>query len=639
MLILFNNLINNFKRARLLFPQKDRIAIICVTITIFICLTFLPQLSNWAETKALDLKTILGSYLINPNYEDDIIILAIDEKTLKNSQQVWPWPKDYWAKIINATNQKLSPKATLIDIFFQVKDKNSPELTTLSNEIKNTKNTGLVAIFEENFTKFGKQLKFFPPTKKLKKSSAFWGNSQQPIDPDGFIRTFLLSDFRMDKKHISYEICKFLNLRLPPLQTIESLKKAKCLIRFQSPRHRFKKISLNDLLNGKLDLANIKNKIVVIGATAPSLKDFHKTPIGIISGPELLCHTISTLKSGNIQFIEYSKTSRFIHKIIAILLSLFIFSSLIKDSQQNKALLIAFIVMPLLLISYSLFPAFHPPIALTYLVFIFSSAVILAMMRFIKVNRVQQSLHEAEICGKVQAKYLPKKDFNLEAGLEITGKCIPYQNAGGDYYDYFKIDENRVFFLLGDVSGHGVSASMLTTAAKAVVSMHSALEDFKVENILSDLNSVIIKLTKRRMMMSAVAGIIDYSSNKVTIYSSGHLPGILKTPGKIDELAIPGLPLGVSKKKMKLSSKEFEIPKNGKLFLYSDGIIEGLNWQNEMLGFDKFNEIIDNMSMEISGKAALEKLYLELEAHTKGRAFNDDVTILVLTFKPKEVTQ
>ncbi len=102
------------------------------------------------------------------------------------------------------------------------------------------------------------------------------------------------------------------------------------------------------------------------------------------------------------------------------------------------------------------------------------------------------------------------------------------------------------------------------------------------------------------------------------------------------EIPLPGLPLGVSKKKRPVSMREIDIPENGKLFVYSDGIIEGLNWENQMLGYETFNRLVAELPPGQSCELDVDSLIEDLRRHSQGRNFEDDVTILVVDFKKEE---
>ena len=133
-----------------------------------------------------------------------------------------------------------------------------------------------------------------------------------------------------------------------------------------------------------------------------------------------------------------------------------------------------------------------------------------------------------------------------------------------------------------------------------------------------------------------IAGIVDLDTRKLTLASAGHLPCVMKTGQTATEIPLPGLPLGVGKKKRAMSIKEIDIPENGKLFVYSDGIIEGLNWANEMLGYDSFYKLVADLPDGQACEQDVDDLLSSLKIHAQGRSFEDDVTLLIIDFAKGE---
>lgn len=625
-----------FKRLRfelnsfnLLFQSRDKTI---VTFFVAFCSFFLISwgpVTERFERKALDLKIDFQARFINTEISRDIIILAIDSETLRKAPAKWPWPHSYWSSVIEKISQRLDPEFLVLDIFFQDYEDNPAFSEVFAHTIKQNGKVGLVSIFEEHYSGRGQQLKFFPPIKYLRDSAAFWGMSQFPIDSDGQIRSFLLFDHRLDKFHVSWEAFKAFGTNVLPEHVLEERESVKLLLNFKLDEARIPIFPLHKILEDNFSFPRLKNRKIIVGATAPILHDYHQTPIGIINGPELVGNSIETISSNRLQILDLNWGNRLFYFFVGLFFAIFPFLDFFKNTW--KPLLAEIILLPPALIGYSFFPLVHPPIALTYIVFFSFSLLLLSLVRLNELNRIQQSLHEAEICGSIQQKFFPDKVLACEPGFTISGRCVPYQNAGGDYFDYLSLGEDRVFFILGDVAGHGISASMLTTVAKAVVMINLASDVFLVENVLGSINKAILSLTKRRLM-SAVSGIVDFKAGKISIHSAGHLPAVLKTENGVEEVKIPGIPLGVSKRFKLLDPVHLEIPESGKIVVYSDGIVEAVDWKDNMLGFDKFFDIVDKMPMELSVEESIDYLFSQLATHTDGRENQDDVTVLVMSF-------
>lgn len=628
----FNNLIQTGKRLQILLPKSDRRILAACFVLFLLSLIFLEMPSEWLELRALDLKSKLLSTFVYTAPSTEILLLAIDTKTLDQAPHSWPWPNHYWAEVIDSLNAKYNPKAVVIDVYFQdKKEARSDPITSLAEALKNSGRVGLVGVFEEMILSAGIQLQIFPPAKELREGAAFWGLAQQRIDRDGKVRTFLLQDQRITRKHLAWELQKFLGKKLAEYPELSRIQQAKGLIAFRSPGKGFPRVSLIDIANQTTDPAVLEGKTLVIGSTAPILHDFHETSLGLMTGPDIICNTFQTIRESRLQLYNPNAFLRFKYLLLALFLAFFIRFDFIK--KPTLVMIVALALMPFALVGWSFVPRVYPPVGMTYIAFFIVSLLIYGHMRLISLSEIRQSLHEAEVCGRIQRQFFPEKELEHSSGIRCAGKCVPYQNAGGDYYDFFQLKNGNIFFFLGDVSGHGISASMITTAAKSIVSLRAPNEEVSLADLLNELNSVIISMTKRKMMITAVTGVIDFTDNKVKMLSAGHLPPIQKTADGFKEINLSGgFPIGIVPRFRVAKLREFPIPEEGFIVIYSDGIIEGVDWNNNQLGFDKFNEIVASIDINSNCDQVIDRLFNELDQHVKGRPFDDDVTFLVVNF-------
>ena len=632
----FKQFAQTIKRLQLLFPKRDLRILAVIIILSLSGLVLSPKPSEWLERRIIDIKARIISSLFYKEPSKEILLLAIDKKTLEQAPHSWPWPNHYWAEIINSLSSIYDPEAIIIDVYFQEKkDAKSDPINSLAKSIKANGKIGLIGLFDEVILSTGIQLQVIPPIKELRKSCAFWGLAQQKIDKDGKLRTFMLADQRINKKHLAWELQRFLKKPLPELPKLQTMKRVKGLIAFRSPAKGFPRVSLIDVINKTVDPGILKGKTIILGSTATILHDFHETCLGLMTGPDIICNAIQTIRHNRLQFYNPNPRLRLIYLLAALVLAFIIRADFIK--RPDLAMVLTLVCMPFLLIAYSFLPKVYPPIGLLYITLFSSSLLIYILKRLVTLNEIRQSLHEAEICGKIQQQFFPRKTLKHESGIVCAGKCVPYQNAGGDYYDFFELKNGKIFFFLGDVSGHGISASMITTAAKSIV-MHKTLEeDLSLNELFIELNKVLCSMTKKRMMITAVTGLIDTKENKLQMLSGGHLSPILNTEEGFKELVLSGgIPIGIAKRLKVAKMREYELPEKGFLVLYSDGIIEGVNWKNEQLGFDRFNEIVGNMPVDTDSEKVITKLYEELDKHVEGRPYEDDVTFLVVNFNRDE---
>ncbi len=633
----FYNLTLKVRRLHMLLPKRDFFTAAAFWLVISLLLVVFGSLTSPFDNRLKDLKIKFNADYVKAAIPVPILLLAIDTETLADEKapHKWPWPRDYWAKLLKRINDEGKPRAIIIDVFFQKElGEDETGLKQFAEVIGDTGRTGLVALYEESFIGAGRQIKFEPPLKSLKNKATFWGHAWQSVDEDGKVRSFLLQDKDVDCRHIVWELLNVLGFPIAHLDEIKSSKNARALLDFSASRNLVEQISMKELLEEEGAFEMLKDRVVVIGATAQVLHDIFQSPFGPIPGPEIICNGIVTLGAGHFQLLHDSWLRRLVYYLAGALMAMFIFSDFLKDNIRQ--MILSWVMLPVFLFFFSFVPLYHPPVILTWFGYTVTGIIVFILLRFLEISELRQQILEAEICGTIQKNFFPAENLVDPRGLTCYGRCIPQKDAGGDFYDFFKLADGKIFFMLGDVTGHGISASMITTAAKTVVILESEKENFNLQNLLQEIGYTIFSMTNKRRMMSAVAGIIDLDSRKLTLASAGHLPSVMKSGNTATEIPLPGLPLGTGKKKKPMSIKEVDIPENGKLFVYSDGIIEGLNWANEMLGYDTFYKLVADLPDGQKCEKDVDDLLSHLTAHAQGRSFEDDVTLLILDFSKGE---
>ncbi|MDD2624458.1 MAG: CHASE2 domain-containing protein, partial [Candidatus Riflebacteria bacterium] len=541
-MFLFKSLSLKLKNLRIIIPKRDLLTLVFVWFILGLIFVSYPFLTRNIDLKIKDTKIEVKSRYLKDSFKTDILLVSIDSETLSDTAYKWPWPQEHWAKIIGDIKAKGKPKAIILDIYFQ-DSKTEATSKNFIKAIKEQNNTGLVAIYEENETIYGKQIQVAPPIKEIDEVAAFTGISQQPIDEDGKIRTLILREGRIGYNHVALEVLKTCKIPISNASAFLNMQTPVAMLDFPVTCRGLNQVSIKDLNDDERNYEFLKDRIVIIGATANVLHDYHQTPFGLISGPEIICNTIESIGNGHIQLIDDSIYNRIIYYLAGVLIVLFFYSDLFK--QNSKQVLIIWLMFPIFLFFYSFLPNKHPPIELTWLGYTITAALFVTMIRIIELSNIREQLAEASICSDFQKGLFPNKGLKDESGICCHGTCIPYQNAGGDYYDFFKLKNGNIFYILCDVSGHGISASMITTVVKSLVVIETANDDFNLDQLFNRINFAVLNITKRKKMVTIVGGIINTTNYEVSIYSAGHIPAIHKLTDGYREIPLPAYPLGI----------------------------------------------------------------------------------------------
>ncbi len=206
-------------------------------------------------------------------------------------------------------------------------------------------------------------------------------------------------------------------------------------------------------------------------------------------------------------------------------------------------------------------------------------------------NRMLDGLHEMNLGRQIQEKLFPKKVLELN-GYRVFGLSRTATDLGGDYFDYLSYGSDRLLVIIGDVTGHGVPASLVMAMSKATVNALTRL-DHPPLAILENLNSVIEETMKKKLFITLAALWIDTRTHEAILFNCGHPFPFLRTPaGGMEMITSQGFPVGV---RPKLNVKPVTRPllPGEQLVFYTDGLAESLgSHQDEESGFDRLGKFI-----------------------------------------------
>jgi serine phosphatase RsbU (regulator of sigma subunit)/CBS domain-containing protein len=240
--------------------------------------------------------------------------------------------------------------------------------------------------------------------------------------------------------------------------------------------------------------------------------------------------------------------------------------------------------------------------------------------------RISEEVAKASV---IQRELLPPSEHRF-GQLLISAELITSSEIGGDFYDYFPLDKGRVGLVVGDVSGHGVQAGMVTTAAKA--SLHTLIAQGVTTPaaLLYGMNNSILTTARQTLLMTCVVAIIDCTAATVTIANAGHnFPYLYRkaslTPERIEEVA--NFPLGFEQN---CSYQEWTtaFQPGDALLLYTDGIVECTGPAGDDFGYERLENILGR-SGDISPTELRRLLRSSAETFTGSSSFADDVTLLI----------
>ena len=624
-----------------------------ITLVFFAILLIVLKITNIDIVKKISLinydfyqKTLVKGEVKN------ITIIDIDEKSIAAIGQ-FPWRRDVYAKILSNLNQ-FNPASVAFDIFFSEEDKQNPKnlLIELKKDNDISEN---IEVLDTNkiFIDEIKKTKVILPVVGTIKQNLVINNSKPKLriiskgsNPKNYLFKFKDKITSLEKINdaatgigsisllpgidgIIRSVPILLNIddQIWPSLSLESIRvsngQKNLLIKandsgIQSIKTRkntfttdnngvinikykdFKKdnyISAVDIIDNNFDKKRIENKIILIGSSAQGLFDIVKISNGrVVPGVEVHAHIIN-----NILTDDSIKKNLFTNSIENILLIIVLIMLILVPSKTKPKYSILFFIGCLItinLISVILFyqnfyvDPFYSSICGT-LVFTVSLYFRYLDENSIALENEKKQLvlkKEREIAGEVQKKLFP---VNKEIEKYVFAKNTPAKDVSGDYYDYYKVNDNEFFFTLADVSGKGIKAGILMANAASVfrslAKMNSSLSKTAMY-----INNQVKDSSYQSMFITAVIGKINIEKKEMEYVNLGHEPMMVLDQSfnfKYLDATLP--PLGMMMVKNETHFKTTTIDITDKtILIYTDGLTEGYVKNKEELTVNGFeNEI------------------------------------------------
>ncbi|WP_051013871.1 PP2C family protein-serine/threonine phosphatase [Pararhodospirillum photometricum] len=220
-------------------------------------------------------------------------------------------------------------------------------------------------------------------------------------------------------------------------------------------------------------------------------------------------------------------------------------------------------------------------------------------------------------------------EFDLHAVME------PAKAVGGDLYDFFLLDERRLFFLIGDVSDKGVPAALFMAIAKALFKNEAIDREGTLAEVMGRVNRQLTLDNPSEMFVTVFACVLDLDTGIVTYADGGHeLPVRLSPEGRVEVLKKQGgLALGFMADYL-YTTAEIHLAPGDALLLYTDGVNEAMNPEHEMFKVERITETLQGNVAASGGAAQIARTLLgAVHGFAAGAPQSDDITILALRWK------
>ena len=262
------------------------------------------------------------------------------------------------------------------------------------------------------------------------------------------------------------------------------------------------------------------------------------------------------------------------------------------------------------------------------------AAVAMENAKLIKASIEKERMeNELEVARNIQSRLLPSQNPICEK-LKIDSLFVPAFEVGGDYYDFFNLENNKLGFVIADVSGKGVVASYVMAEVKGIFESLSKTITVPRELLIA-ANDILKKSLSRNSFVTALYGLIDKENGKLIFARAGHMPLLICSEGKVKDYLPKGIGLGLDSGKYfdsNIENLEIQLNNNDIVVLYTDGVSESRNSLDEEFGFERLKNILE-INHQNPLKEITRKIFEDVSVFSKEEQQHDDITLVLFKWK------
>lgn len=243
---------------------------------------------------------------------------------------------------------------------------------------------------------------------------------------------------------------------------------------------------------------------------------------------------------------------------------------------------------------------------------------------------------ELDVASKIQLSALPVSfDIGKEKGVDIFANMHPAKEVGGDFYDFFFVDEDHLAVLIADVSGKGVPAALFMMGGRAMI-RNQLLLGLDPSEILKRSNNELAENNKEGMFITAFLGILDVKSGHFSYSNAGHnVPFLCHEGGDVEPIPVRHGFVLAGMKNIRYRTQELDFVPGDKLVLYTDGVTEATNAAYEMYEEKRLTEVL-RQSVKEDVEQTVRAISESIDAFVDGAEQADDITMVIVKWKQED---
>lgn len=258
-------------------------------------------------------------------------------------------------------------------------------------------------------------------------------------------------------------------------------------------------------------------------------------------------------------------------------------------------------------------------------------------MIFYSINQSAKAMKtaaELNVATNIQKSMLPRifPAFPERKEIDIYATMDPAKEVGGDFYDFFMVDDNHVAIVAADVSGKGVPAALFMVIAKTLIKDHTR-SDTDLGTVFTEVNDILCESNSEEMFVTAFEGVLDMTTGEFRYVNAGHeIPFICKKDGTFESYKIRAGLILAGMEGTRYRSGSLTLEPGDKLFQYTDGVTEATDANNQLYGMKRLESVLKKNSSMVPAEL-LSAVRADIDAFVGNAPQFDDITMICLEFK------
>lgn len=235
-----------------------------------------------------------------------------------------------------------------------------------------------------------------------------------------------------------------------------------------------------------------------------------------------------------------------------------------------------------------------------------------------------------EIATRIQRGLLPR-DFPSGGNFALYAAMEPAKEVGGDFYDFYFLDENHLVVTMADVSGKGIPAALFMVVSRTLLK-NSLLVTGDLAVAFRDTNERLVEGNEEDLFVTVFAGVLDISTGEFVYANAGHCPPLIKGADGIRTLPKFKSPMLGIQSGLNFPVAGTQLAPGELLLLYTDGVTEAMDGDRKLFGNDRLEKVMAAATRDVSPRALVQALQEAIREYVGEAEQSDDITILAVSW-------